>query len=91
MVPTTLWWAETNHPGNNRSAKQIKTQFISFFFSLTSLKRANVHLDTGNCERQRLDRIGCQSAETGKFNVFHLTNVFWQQSQSLVGKIAKKK
>jgi hypothetical protein len=34
MVPTTLWWAETNHPGNNRSEKQIKTQnkAICFFF-----------------------------------------------------------
>jgi hypothetical protein len=42
----TLWWAETNHPdGNNRSAKQKKTQnkAIRFFFFIHKFQITNVH------------------------------------------------
>ena len=48
MVRTTLWWAETNHPGNKLSAKQIKTQnkAICFFFFPYKFQITNVHLDT---------------------------------------------
>jgi hypothetical protein len=30
-----------------------------------------IYFDTGNDERQRLNRIGCQRAETVKFDIFY--------------------